>query len=384
MQAVLGESRSISGPPLKILRVASDMYPDVVGGLGIHAHELSQSQAERGHDVTVLTSDHGGSGVPREERRYGYHIVRHRELFRPLDNSVIPGIVGSLHRMSGDYDVIHAHSHLFLSTNLTAVYSRLSGVPLVVTNHGLMSQTAPIWAQRVFLPTVGRFTLESANRVLCYTEADSRRLDEHGIDADVRVVHNGVDCDRFRPRGCHRSGLQVMFAGRLKPGKGVLDLVDAFAEVVEALPKATLKIVGDGPLRDELLTRAIDREIQDNVHLVGTVPYDRMPTLYAECDVFVLPSLYEGLPRTVLEAMASEVPVVVSELEQLVPLVEDAGEVVPPGAPQELASVLVNLLTADRRRDELGAAGRKRVQSKYSWAETVRETTAVCRELAGG
>lgn len=363
--------------PVRILRIASDIYPDVMGGVGIHVHEMSKLQAEWGHDVTVYTSDHGDRSKPRHEERDGYQIVRHRELISPLDNSIFPGLASSLIRKAGEYDVIHAHSHLFFSTNLAAAFRQASDTPLVVTNHGLISQTAPKWLQKVFIPTVARFTLESADRVLCYTKTDKARLRERGIDSNVRVIHNGIDCEAFAPRdeSNDERELQILFVGRLKPGKGVDDLLTAFVDVVEEFPDVTLKLVGDGPLRDKLIQQAKSDGIYSNVEFVGNVPNDQMPAIYAESDIFALPSLNEGLPRTVLEAMACEVPVIVSDLDNLKSLVKDAGIMIPRQNTAALSTALLKLISDKRFRKRMGKEGRQRVHDDYSWSETVSRTT---------
>lgn len=377
-----GTAAVSNGEALRILRVASDVYPDVMGGVGIHVHEMSKLQARWGHEVTILTSDHGNRGKPRGETRDGYQIRRHCELVSPLDNSIFPGLVPSLVRMAPDYDIVHAHSHLFFSTNVAAAFRLLDETPLVVTNHGLISQTAPEWLQKAFIPTIARFTLNSADRILCYSETDERRLQERGIDTDVSIVHNGIDCETFVPMEVDSDdNLQVLFVGRLKPGKGVDKLLKAFEKVAEVVPKATLKIVGDGPLKDELVELAKERGIYSRVEFVGQIPNDDMPNVYAESEVFVLPSRNEGLPRTVLEAMACRTPVVTSSLPQLESVVDGAGWMVDSDSPGQIAEHTVQILQNPIERDRMGEVGREKVRQNYSWNETVRKTNMVYREL---
>ncbi|WP_331234200.1 glycosyltransferase family 4 protein [Natronorarus salvus] len=371
-----------SDEPLKILRVASDLYPEVMGGLSLHVHEMSRLQAEWGHDVTVLTSDHGNRGLPSKEKRDGYELIRHREVVSPLDNTITPGIALTVWKLADEYDIIHAHSHLFFSTDIVAALNRTLETPLVITNHGLISQTAPKWVQKVFIPTVATFTLNSADRVLCYTETDKHRLRERDVNTAVSVIHNGINCEKFIPRETENSkNPQILFVGRLKPGKGVDNLLIAFEDVVEKIPQSTLKIVGNGPLRNELIQKAKTSGISSQVQFVGQVLNDRMPEIYAESDVFALPSMNEGLPRTVLEAMACSIPVVTSSLPQLEPLVDTAGFVVDPKAPDQLADSLLDLLEHPDKRERMGAAGRKKVERNYSWQETVRRTNETYTEL---
>lgn len=367
---------------LRILRVASDVYPDVMGGVGIHVHEMSKLQAKWGHDVTVLTSDHGNSSKARIENLDGYEIRRHREIISPLDNSIFPGLIRSLVQMAPDYDVVHAHSHLFFSTNVASAFRQLSDTPLVVTNHGLISQTAPKWLQKAFIPTVARYTLNSADRILCYSDTDKRRLQERGIDTQVSVIHNGIDCEKFAPMDI-ASGerLQVLFVGRLKPGKGVDDLLIAFKEVVNEFPEATLKIVGDGPLRDDLTVLAKKQGIYSCVEFAGRIPNDKMPQVYAESDVFVLPSKNEGLPRTVLEAMSCQTPVVTSTLPQLESVVDGAGLMASSDSIDQFVEHTIQILGDQSERKRMGEIGRERVKQYYSWNETVRKTNMVYAEI---
>lgn len=375
------KNRVKDGDSLKILRVASDVYPEVMGGLSLHVHEMSRLQAEWGHDVTVLTSDHGDRELPSKEERDGYELIRHREVANPLDNTIVPGLVRTVWKMADDYDVIHAHSHLFFTTNVAAVFKRQDDTPLVVTNHGLISQTAPKWLQKAFIPTVARFTLNSADRILCYSETDERRLQERGIDTEVSVVHNGIDCETFAPMEVDDEPLQVLFVGRLKPGKGVDKLLIAFKDVLEEFPEATLKIVGDGPLRNDLEELAKERGICSSVEFADRIPNDEMPEVYAESDVFVLPSKNEGLPRTVLEAMACRTPVVTSSLPQLESVVNGAGLMVDSDSTEQFAEYTIQILENQAERKRMGETGREKVRLNYSWNETVRKTNMVYSEL---
>lgn len=361
--------------PLKILRVAPDVYPDVMGGYGIHVHEMSRMQAEMGHKVTVLTSDHGDLSKPKIQSRDSYKLILHREIVSPLGNSIIPGLTKSLFKMAGDYDVIHAHSHLFFSTNLTAIYRQVDDTPLAITNHGLISQTAPKWLQKVFIPTVAKFTLESADTIFCYTDTDKRRLRERGVTSNISVVPNGIDCELFKPKDESSKDLQVLFVGRLKSAKGIDTLLTAFDDVLDEYPNVTLKVVGNGPRKNDFEDQAGRLGISASVEFAGHIPNGNMPKVYSESDVFTLPSSNEGLPRTVLEAMACEVPVVVSDLEQLESVVEGAGELIPYNDPEKLASAINYLLSDDKLREQMGKVGRKRIINEFSWEDTVRQTT---------
>lgn len=361
---------------LRILRVSSDTYPEVTGGLGVHVHLMSERQADWGHDVTLATSDHGNHELPRREARGGYTIERHRELLSPFGNSIAPGIGSMVHERGDQFDVIHAHSHLFFSTNLVAALQNLTDTPLVITNHGVRSQEAPAWLQRIYLPTVARITLNAADRVLCYTDTDRRRVRELGVDAAIAVINNGVDCSRFRPNQVHADSAQILYVGRLIDDKGIDVLIRAVSKLRSALPEVTLVIVGEGPKREQFEALAAKKGVADRVTFTGTVSNERLPKLYNESAVFALPSLNEGFPRTVIEAMACGTPVVATDLPQLQSVVKQVGRIVPPDRPEALAGGLRELLTDDRLRRRLGEMARRIAVDQYSWSETVARTTA--------
>lgn len=384
------------GEPLSILRLATDLYPEITGGGAIHAHAMSKRQAAQGHDVTVLTSDHGDRSQARVEQRDGYTVVRNSQVARPFGNSITPGTVASLHKRLPEADVVHAHSHLYFSSNVAAAVARVADAPLVVTNHGLVSQTAPEWLQRLFLPTVGRFTFDAAACVLCYSETDEQRLRDRGVDAPIRVVNNGIDCQQFTP-GRDREGSGLLFVGRLTDAKGLPTLLEAVARLESDYPDLTLDVVGDGPERSRYERRCRQLGIADRVTFVGDVPYDEMVRYYREAAAFVLPSHCEGLPRTVLEAMACETPVVASavggipeivvpdETGLLVDVDPRGGEDVEPAEPEAFARRLaegVNALMGDpERRREMGAAARRRVEEQFSWRSIAEQTLDFYKSL---
>jgi len=364
------------GDPLRILRVASDIYPDVSGGLGLHVHHLSREQGHRGHDVHVLAADRAGGGTGRREERDGYTVHYHPELAAPFGNSLCPSLGRSLYELVDEFDVLHAHSHLFFSTNMAAVAGRLTETPFVLTNHGLRSQTAPPWLQDLYLPTVGRFTFDAAETVFCYTDTDSRRLDELGVDARTRVIHNGIDCSVFRPVDTDRSDRQLLYVGRLKEAKGVQLLIRAVAHLESEFPHLPLIVVGEGPNRSHLETLVDELGLEETVTFAGRVPNEQLPELYSESTLFVLPSRNEGMPRTVLEALACETPAVTTPLPQLTAVLSDGGVTVDDREPSTFARAIGDLLEAPDRRRAMGRAGRQRVVEHHSWETTVEETIA--------
>lgn len=364
---------------MRILRIAQKIYPESKGGGAYHVHAMSRDQAAMGHDVTVLTVD-SESQKRHIEGREGYTLVRYPSTVELLGNDISTGL-GQHLLDAGGFDVIHAHSHLYFSTNLAALKRRFSHIPLAITNHGLYSQNAPEWIFDLYLKSIGRWTFNQADIVFCYTEEDKYRVQEFGVESDIKVVSNGIDTERFTPEGpaselIDHDGPMVLFVGRLVEGKRPGDAIAALEQVREEFPDVRLYLCGEGPLHTDLETQVTDRGLEDAVRFLGQVEYDEMPALYRSSDALVLPSRAEGLPRTVLEAMACNVPVICSDLEQVTPVIDKAGTTVPVSDVDGFACALGRALSG------CYSDGREVVEAKFTWSNTVEQTTRVLERLS--
>lgn len=244
----------------------------------------------------------------------------------------------------------------------------MAGVPrLVHVEHDAWhyaeagSRTLMRWCARAFRP-----------KLVAVSEEVARTLGEILPGRAIRVVAPGIDTGRFVPAarrearlrlGCDPDVTLVGSAGRLVPVKGHVHLIDALASLpatVEAV------IAGDGPERDTLLGRATARGVADRVHLLGH--RDDLETFYPALDLFCLPSLAEGLPRTVLEAQSCGVPVVASDVGGLQQAIcPSSGRLVPPADSARLAAAILDLL----RRDHDPASTRSFVIERFSWSQTL-------------
>jgi len=361
---------------MKIVRVVGDIYPDVTGGLEIHAHEMSKMQAGFGHEVTVFTSNNGN--LPDEESRDGYRIIRYRRLVKVFGNSISSDLLTKLAGNRKKPDIIHAHSHLFLSTNLCALMRTTGSSPLVISNHGLMSASAPVWFNNLYLRTIGKWTLNRADKIICYTEGERDKIENLGISSNkIAIIHNGVNTALFTPRGSDRvtDKKQVLWVGRHVQGKGVGYLIEAFSLVKEKNPGTHLVLVGDGPEKAAIQEKIRELHLDTSVTMIDYLDNAKLPGIYKDSDVFVLPSLMEGVPRTILEAMSCGVPVVTTNhLTHLVPVIEGAGLMVPPRDPQGLSEAILTILSDPSVAERMGQRARAKIEQDYSWEDTVRKT----------
>ncbi|MEZ0491255.1 glycosyltransferase family 4 protein [Kineococcus sp. TBRC 1896] len=221
--------------------------------------------------------------------------------------------------------------------------------------------------------------VRSAHAVACISDFCRGQLMRHSPPQEwdkLHLVRMAVDVERFADAGAERlrragEGLRVLFVGRLVPEKGPSVLVAAIDLLRRRRPDVPLdvRIVGRGPLHDDLGRQIADRGLQDHVTLVGPVANEDLPALHAWSDVFCLPSFAEGVPVVLMEAMATGAPVVTTPVAGIPELVRDgvSGRLVPPGRADLLADALAALADAGAAgRARLGAAGREHVRSEFS------------------
>lgn len=353
----------------------------MVGGFGIHVHEMSKEQVKLGHNVTVYTASEDTESSYHSKD--GYDVHNFKPIVKVFGNSIIPSMLLDLIKKQSNYDVVHAHSHLFFSTNLSAVARQLGSTPLVITNHGLNSQTAPEWFQKLYTVTGARLTFAAADKVLCYTEVEKEELIKLGIKSEkIDVIHNGINTDLFVPsEESYFDKKNLLWVGRYASGKGLDYLIEAFSIVRKRHSNVTLTLVGKGPEKNHIVNKISDMNLENSVILRDFVPNTEIVNMYQNSSVFVLPSLEEGVPRTILEAMSCGIPVICSRLPQLVDIVDGCGLFVPVKDSQALADNISKVLSNPPLAEEFRKRGRKKVVENFSWKDTVKKTTRLYKEL---
>lgn len=365
---------------MKILRIAGDLYPSAIGGAALHAHNISILQSAMGNDVTVYTVK--ADDMPGGEVAAPYRTERFDPLIKLYGNPLMPSLLFRLMAEKNRFDIIHAHSHLYLSTNYCSLIRKFGSSPLVITNHGLTSQTAPDWLNNIYMATLGKWTLKAADRVICYTGEEKCEMVKLGIDAKkICVIHNGIDTSLFKPADKHGDGNRLLWIGRFVPGKGVDYLIEAFAEAASVKAGLRLVMVGKGPQKGAIVEKIHALGLDAMVTIKEFIPNTELPAVYQSADVFILSSLTEGVPRTILEAMSSGLPVICTDLPQLRHIVDRCGLMAPVKDSKALAKAILTLVSDVDMARELGDRGRERVLKSYSWDDTVRKTVLLYHDI---
>ena len=285
-------------------------------------------------------------------------------------------------------DVIHTRNLPTVDMLLPAAMA--GGAALVHSEHGLdLAESAAQQAKYMILRRLSRLVVD---RYLAVSQDLAGWLESRiGIPRDkIAVIYNGVDSDRFHPRRAedsgHRGVLPTGFAhpgafivgtvGRLEPIKDQVNLVRAFLQAIEQRPvlrrDLRLVVIGDGSLRPELTAILEQAQATGLAWMPGFL--DQTADIYRALDLFVLPSRGEGTSNTILEAMASGLPVVATSVGGNPNLVTEGitGRLLPAEQPAALASAIVEYAEHPRQAATHGAAGRERVLRDFSIAAMVK------------
>ncbi|OUD04412.1 glycosyltransferase [Streptomyces swartbergensis] len=371
------------------------------GGQNVHVACLAGALADRGHRVTVYTRRDAPDLPCRVELRDGvevHHVPAGPA--EPLPKDELLPYMGEFGRYlargwrNRAPDLVH--SHYWMSGLAALRATRAHGLPLLHTYHALgtvkrrhqrRADTSP--PERI--PSEIEVGL-GCDRVVATCRDEAAELTRMGIPPHkIGIVPCGVDPDRFTPKGPaaprgpypHR----LLQLGRLVPRKGAAVAVAALAR----LPGTELVVVG-GPPADRLdddpevrRLRGIARDagVADRVRFTGAVPSEEVPLLLRSADVVVCPADYEPFGIVPLEAMACGVPVVASAVGGQLDTVADpgTGRLVPPRDPEALARAVAGLLADPAAREACGAAGRRRVLSRYGWGQVAAATEAAYCEV---
>lgn len=339
--------------------------PMVRGG-AIHVQNVVDGLRDRGHEVVLIDWN------DQPDQPFQHSVApRSRIVDGAVRTAARAAAVGSRQRS----EVVVSKTRKTYLPGLLA--ARWLGVPHIVHVGSSLQPRAGLqnWlSARSF--SLRLQAPHDAYFVVC--DAITTELEDRGIRGDIYDVKNAVDTDRFAPeptnpdavarfRDRHaatvgESDLTLGFVGGLHEYKGVFDIADA---ITQCETDASLLVAGDGPAYEGLAERTVDATF------LGAVPYEDIPAVYHAMDVFVLPSHTEGLPRVVLEAQATATPVVATRVGGVPEVVEDGetGQIVDPQDPAGLADAIDRLADDERKRTELGNAGRAAVERSYSWDE---------------
>jgi len=366
--------------PISLLLICHT-YPPVLGGSEVEAQRVAAALRQRGHHVTVLCA--GGDPMPSLTHwvdPYGTPVRifggRWPERWRP--HAFALGVVWTLLSTPRRYQLVYfLMQGLHLAAGLPVTRFLSKPVVMKISGSSIITLMGKSWLGRLEL----RWLRKWARRVMILNPGMADEANAAGFAPEQLFwMPNPVDVQQFAPAASgerRRFRLElsipedaptVLFVGRLAPEKELASLLAAFALALQQLPAARLVVVGDGPIRTMLETRARDLGLSGNVYFTGRCPPAAVQSWLKASDVFALVSSNEGFSCSLLEAMATGLPSVVSDIPANTQLIEDGvhGLIAPVCDEHALSRALVRLLADASLCHKLGGAARRRVVDNYS------------------
>jgi len=352
--------------PLRVLLVAGN---GIVGGMESAIARLAGRLSPTAFSIVALCPFEGPFTSRLREHGIPVHIC-------PMGEKLRWHSVQRAVSLAREHEVQVIHAHMGPAHVIAGLAGRVTRTPVLATVHSMHLSMLDLEVHRL-----------AATHICVVSEAArAHALAVGAASARLSVIHNGVDADEFTPRSTRDradgDALTVGFVGRLSAEKNPELFLRTAALVHASIPSARFVVIGDGPLRAELHALARALRITDVVTFTGEC--DSMPERYHALDVVLCTSWHEGTPLAVLEAMASGLPVVATDIGGNPELVAAGltGWLTPPGDELAMAERTVSLLADEAMRARFGAAARSRVVKQFSADDYIARTGALLEEVA--
>lgn len=361
-------------------------FPPLGGGGGNASAQIARHLVKMGDEVTVLTSHY--KGLKREEEKDGYRIFRISPLRRHID------------RCSPFEMAIFALSAIF---NIQKIV-RLKRPQIIITFFGIPCGPAAWWAKKrfgvpyiislrggdvpgflpeelriyhLFTKPVIRYLWKEATAIVANSQGLKEVATQTYQERQIAVIPNGVDTELFSPGTKEeKDGRRILSCGRMRKQKGFSYLIEALADLPD---RTTLELVGDGPLKGKLKALVRELGLQERVAFTSWLSQEELIKRYQQADIFVLPSIEEGMPNVLLEAMACGLPVVATNVAGSRELVKHGvnGLLVPPRDKKALAMAIQEVLNDKSRMGKESLA----LAARYSWQEAAKDYRRICKQV---
>jgi N-acetyl-alpha-D-glucosaminyl L-malate synthase BshA len=367
------------------MRIGITCYP-TYGGSGIVATELGLELANRGHEIHFITYANPIRLDPGIARIHYHEVeVTSYPLFQ-----YPPYVLALASRMAEvaeryELDLLHVHYAIphsiaaLLAQQMLAAKRRL---PFITTLHG--TDITLVGSDRSYFP-ITRFSIEQSNGITSISEYLERRTrDFFGVTKDIRVIHNFVNTDTYRPNPNKRNREKVLLhISNFRPVKRVLDCVQILHKVRQQLP-AHLLMAGDGPERGPAETLA--RDLGEEKHVTFLGKQDHVERLIPNADVLLLPSELEAFGLAALEAMACGVPPVATQAGGVPELIADGsdGFLAAVGDTTAQAQRVIELLTNDGLYNTISANARRTAEQRFATSLVIPRYERFYREVMQG
>ncbi len=339
---------------------------------------LSRTLRQKGHTVRVgvfVNRQNPNDEIAKRARELDFEVIT-LPCGGRLDVSTVRCIRAYIER--GGTDVVHSHGY---KSNLYALAANcINKRILVSTCHNWTGQTPALRAYGM----LDRFGLRFFDRIVCVSESVRSRLIQSGVpDRKLDVILNGIAASDFANAPCERNLDEPLIGmvGRLVDAKGFQLVLRRAPAILKQFPKARFALIGEGPQREEWTRLVKELGIESRVSFAGV--QKEMAPIYGSFSMFVLPSFNEGMPMTILEAMATGVPVIATRVGSIPRMIhhEQTGLLIDKGDGAGLQSAIERLLANPEFRKDLGGRGQAFVEKNASIEQVADQYIAHYKQL---
>jgi glycosyltransferase involved in cell wall biosynthesis len=374
------------------------MNSDLWGGVAIVTYNLCLELQNLGHEVIVFTTSFIGKNEIQKSGRIT--VFRYRPSVKIESTPISAGLILRPLIDGTDIDIVHIQQGSPPGALSGYLFAKMKNIPFVVTFHGEpeigYGGSLKRMLMTIFNGLMGRRIFSGASVINTLSKESFNQSDFlRGHDSKNRIIPNGVRISDFEiaqsKAECRaRMGLQkdskiVLFVGSLTRRKGPHILLQSMKKVLEEIPDSQLIIIGDGILRQQLEKDAVDLGIAERVRITGFIPESEKVCYYHAADLFTLPSFSEAFPIAVLEASASGLPLVVSDLPCFRAIINDGsnGLFSKVGDPIDLSERIIHLLCNETLRGEMAINAKSRM-ADFSWSSIGKETETIYGKIIAG
>ncbi|MCK5506821.1 MAG: glycosyltransferase family 4 protein [Thermodesulfovibrionia bacterium] len=302
-------------------------------------------------------------------RKKRLHYWTQREILEYLFRSsrYVRGLVNTR-----SYNLIHS---FFGFPSGYIAYRNKDKVPYIISLRGsdVPGFNKRFSLQYLFLTPLFRRIWMNAESLIANSKELKMLAQETTPDLPIDVIYNGIDMEEFRPAGHRKSGpFTILTVSRLIKRKCIDYLIRALPAVINVCPDVKLIIAGEGNVEGELRKLVSELKLESKVSFLGRIDHGELPDLYRKADIFVLPSLWEGMSNTLLEAIASGLPVIVTDTGGTEELVKDNGVVVPKENFAAISDAIMRLIRSPDIRIEMGKRSTD-IALGFSWGQVAEK-----------
>ena len=373
------------------IALLSEKYTPDIGGLAISTGRLGDLLSTAGHDVRLFAPTVNLPPTIKQSQRSGGVYITRFGVHKRVDNTLVDWfeLIVDEHKHE-PFDLIHAY-FLPMAGFVGAYSGKYLKVPSIVSIRGNDIERA------AFDP--GKFShvmyaLQNANAVTTNASELAKKAKAF-IDREIHLIPNGIDTGNFKPVGRNevlaealgvenRTSKVVGFVGELREKKGLATLLTGYAQTNKKIP-STLLIVGE--IREGEDKKLFDEfqlsNPENQIIVTGHVPHKDLPAYYSLMDVFIHPSLRDGMPNAVLEAMACGVPVIATPVGGVLDVLEDGvnGRTIPVNDAEMLAKVTEELLNDPEQCTRLSKKAREKIEAKFTLQSELQANLNIYNKL---